>query len=72
MFAQQRRPDSFVMTLGYGDYGPIYIPTDRAFDEGGYEPGSWSYVAPGVEETMKTVITKALVKSAREGDGRLR
>jgi hypothetical protein len=61
LFAQQQRPDSFVMTLGYGDYGPVYIPTDRAFAEGGYEPGSWSFVAPGVEKSLKAAIQKALV-----------
>lgn len=60
LFAQQQRPDSFVMTVGYGDYGPVYIPTDRAFAEGGYEPGSWSFVAPGVEKSLKDAIQKAL------------
>ncbi len=59
-FAQTQRPDSFVMTLGYGDYGPVYIPTDRAFAEGGYEPGAWSFVAPGVEKSMKDAIKLAL------------
>lgn len=60
LFAQQQRPDSFVMTLGYGDYGPVYIPTDKAFGEGGYEPGAWSFVAPGVEKQLKDAITAAL------------
>lgn len=60
LFAQEQRSDSFVMTLGYGDYGPIYLPTDKAFDEGGYEPGQWSFVAPGVEQTLKKVITQAM------------
>ncbi len=60
LFAQQQRPDSFVVTLGYGDYGPVYIPTDRAFAEGGYEPGQWSFVAPGVEKSMKDAIAQGL------------
>ncbi len=60
LYAQQQRPDSFVMTLGYGDYGPVYIPTDRAFFEGGYEPGQWSFVAPGVEKTLKEAIAIGL------------
>lgn len=60
LFAQRQRPDSFVMTLGYGDYGPVYIPTDRAFAEGGYEPGAWSFVAPGVEKSLKDAIQQAL------------
>ncbi len=62
LFAQQQRPGAFVMTLGYGDYGPVYIPTDRAFDEGGYEPGSWSFVAPGVEAAMKDAIASGLIQ----------
>jgi hypothetical protein len=36
--AQALRPDTFVCVAGYGDGGPGYIPTDRAFLEGGYEP----------------------------------
>jgi hypothetical protein len=36
--AQKLRPDVFVCVAGYGDDGPGYIPTDRAFLEGGYEP----------------------------------
>src|SRR5439155_1800627 len=36
--AQELRPDAFVCVAGYGDGGPGYIPTDRAYLEGGYEP----------------------------------
>src|SRR5205823_515985 len=36
--AQELRPDAFVCVAGYGDDGPGYIPTARAFFEGGYEP----------------------------------
>jgi hypothetical protein len=36
--AQKMRPDAFVCVAGYGDGGPGYIPTDRAYLEGGYEP----------------------------------
>ena len=60
LHAQSLRPDSFVLTLGYGDYGPVYIPTDRAYAEGGYEPGGWSFVGPGVEKTLKAAIAAAL------------
>jgi hypothetical protein len=35
--AQGMRPDRFVSVAGYGDGGPGYIPTDRAYWEGGYE-----------------------------------
>jgi hypothetical protein len=36
--AQQMRKDRFVCVAGYGDDGTGYLPTDRAYLEGGYEP----------------------------------
>jgi hypothetical protein len=36
--AQQLRQDRFVCVAGYGDGGPGYIPTDKGYLEGGYEP----------------------------------
>ena len=60
--AQKLRPDSFVVVMGYGDYGPVYLPTDRAFEEGGYEPGDWSFVAPGVEKAILGGLATALKK----------
>jgi hypothetical protein len=36
--AQHMDADPFVCVAGYGDDGTGYIPTDRAYQEGGYEP----------------------------------
>ena len=36
--AQSLRKDDFVCVAGYGDGGMGYLPTNRAFFEGGYEP----------------------------------
>jgi hypothetical protein len=36
--AQELRKDAFVCVAGYGDGGPGYIPTAKAYFEGGYEP----------------------------------
>jgi hypothetical protein len=36
--AQELAADRFVCVAGYGDGGPGYIPTDKAYLEGGYEP----------------------------------
>ncbi len=44
---------------GYGDISPGYLCTDRAYEEGGYEPGA-SNTAPGAEEALKAVIGKLL------------
>jgi hypothetical protein len=56
--AQQMRKDRFVCVAGYGDGGPGYIPTDRAFLEGGYEP-TVALAAP-CEKLLKGVISKVL------------
>ena len=36
--AQKMRPDAVVCVAGYGDDGRGYIPTAKAYLEGGYEP----------------------------------
>jgi hypothetical protein len=51
--AKQMRPDLHVAMAAYGDYGPGYIGTARAYDEGGYETSQRSSnVAPSVEEVL--------------------
>lgn len=59
--AKAMRPDLFVAMAAYGDYGPWYIGTARAYDEGGYEtePTS-SNVAPEVEDVLMGAIRKLL------------
>lgn len=59
--AKAARPDLFVAMAAYGDYGPWYIGTARAYDEGGYEtePRS-SNVAPEVEPVLTNAIQKLL------------
>jgi hypothetical protein len=34
LWAQAMRPDSFVMTIGYGECAPGYIPTAQSAAEG--------------------------------------
>jgi hypothetical protein len=56
--AQEMRPDLFVCVASYGDGGPGYIPTDKAFAEGGYEPtGAF---APPNEGLLISTISKLL------------
>ncbi|HMO66999.1 MAG TPA: hypothetical protein PKE47_17565, partial [Verrucomicrobiota bacterium] len=59
--AQRMRPDLRVALAAYGDYGPAYIGTARAYGEGGYEtePRS-SFVAPEVEEVLLGTLRRLL------------
>ena len=59
LFAREVLPDAFVAVASLGDWGPGYICTERAFSEGGYEPGA-SNVAPESEKPLKEAIRRAL------------
>jgi hypothetical protein len=56
--AQEMQKDAFVCVAGYGDGGPGYVPTDKAYDEGGYEP-TVALAAPS-EELLTGTMAKAL------------
>jgi hypothetical protein len=60
LFAQKVRPDSFVVTMGYGECAPGYIPIEQAWDEGDENLGLWCWIARGAEQRMKAAIEKAL------------
>lgn len=59
--AKTQRPDLFVAMAAYGDYGPWYIGTAAAYQEGGYEtqPRS-SNVGPEAEAVLVGAIEKLL------------
>ncbi|MBL9134761.1 MAG: hypothetical protein JNK85_02785 [Verrucomicrobiales bacterium] len=59
--AKAMRPDLFVTMAAYGDYGPGYIGTSVAYEQGGYEtsPDS-SNVAPEVEGVLMGAIQRLL------------
>ncbi len=59
--AKAERPDLFVCMAAYGDYGPWYIGTAAAYDQGGYETSpTSSNVAPEVEGVLLPAIRKLL------------
>ncbi|MBX3744545.1 MAG: hypothetical protein KF833_04490 [Verrucomicrobiae bacterium] len=59
--AKAARPDLFVAMAAYGDYGPGYIGTAIAYDEGGYETSPpASNVAPEVEGVLTEVLQRLL------------
>lgn len=55
-------PVSFMQVVGYAEAYIGYIPTDLAFDNGGYEPGPgrWSRVARGSEPIVRKEAMKLL------------
>jgi hypothetical protein len=57
--AQELRPDAVVCTAGYGDGGPGYIPTARAYFEGGYEP-TVALAGPASEGILHAAMAKLL------------
>ena len=61
--AQELRKDALVCVAGYGDGGPGYIPTDRAYIEGGYEP-TVALAAPS-EKQLTEAIAKVLKAELR-------
>ncbi len=59
LFAQQQFPGVFVATASYGDGAPGYIPLEKSFAEGGYEP-TQAFAAPQSEQPMKCAIIELL------------
>jgi hypothetical protein len=60
--AKAVRPDLFVAMAAYGDYAPGYIGTAAAYEQGGYETGVASNVAPEVEGVLMAAIKKLLAR----------
>ena len=48
------------MTMGYGECGPGYIPTEKALAEGDSNLHQWCWVGPGAEARMRAAIKEAL------------
>jgi hypothetical protein len=64
LMAQKMRPDSFVMSIGYGECWPGYVPTKAAFDDNfGH---SWRWVAPGAEAPMRAAMERVLLPAKKK------
>ena len=59
LYAQELRRDAFVCVAGYGDGGTGYIPTARAYFEGGYEIGV-ALAGPASERLLQDALAKLL------------
>ena len=60
LMAQEMRSDSFVLSIGYGECWPGYIPTEEAFRDG-FED-KWLWVAPGSETRIRKVLRRVLLQ----------
>lgn len=66
--AKALRSDLFVAMAAYGDYGPEYICTDVAYEEGGYEASSASGVTKGSEKIILKAMTRLLRSKQKHYD----
>ncbi len=64
LFAQQLCPDSFVLTMGYGECAPGYIATDVAFAEKDDNLDGWCWTTPGGEQRLRDALRAALRPNA--------
>jgi hypothetical protein len=61
--AAREKPNELVAMAAYGDYGPMYIGTAKAYAEGGYETSQVSRVGPEVEDILMSAMRKLLAPS---------
>lgn len=62
LFAQKQRPDSFVVTLGFGESAPGYIPTNQAYQEGFREEHRYTWNRPGAEDIIQATLKRLLAR----------
>jgi hypothetical protein len=63
LMAEEMRPDSFVISIGYGECWPGYIPTKAAFDDNFHD--KWLWVAPGSEARIRPALQRVLAAEQR-------
>ncbi len=65
--AQKMRTDAVVNVAAYGDDGPGYIPTAKAYLEGGYEP-TVALAGPDSEDLLLSAVRKLLKAEGKGGN----
>jgi neutral ceramidase len=57
---RDQSPLAWTAVIGYAGESIGYIPTEQAFEEGGYEvgPGRWSYLARGAEPAIRAAVSE--------------
>lgn len=60
LLSQALQPDRFVAVASYGDCGTGYIPMEKSYEEGGYEPTD-AFVSPRCEAILTQALRELLV-----------
>lgn len=58
ILAQKQRPKSFVMSIGYGECWPGYIPTTSSFKDNFRDV--WLWVGPGSDAKIKAALKRVI------------
>ena len=61
LMAQQRCPDTFIVSIGYGECWPGYVPTEAAFRDSFHD--KWLWVAPGSEARIRRAMNEVLSRN---------
>ena len=61
LMAQRMAPEAFVLSIGYGECWPGYIPTDAAFRDGFNH--DWRWAGPGSEARIQETLKKVLAEN---------
>lgn len=61
LMAQRMDPESFVLSIGYGECWPGYIPTDAAFRD--HFNHDWRWAGPGSEGRIREALKKVLIEN---------
>ncbi len=59
LMAQQMQPDSFVMSMGYGECWTGYVPLNSSFSDGFHD--KWLWVPAGSENRIQRALQKILL-----------
>jgi len=60
LFAQSLAPERFLLTPGYGESAPGYIPFEMHWQENDHNLNTWCWVDPGMEKPIKEVLRKLI------------
>jgi hypothetical protein len=66
LMAQQMKPDSFVVSIGYGECWPGYVPTEAAFKDGFHD--QWLWAAPGSETRIRAALSRVITPHQTDRD----